>query len=91
MRRFGEQVTIEGGNAIAEKRACPGIAALRDLMRQSGHDDASETSHENANSACAENPRSPIDVGRGFHPGKWPGIRTIRRLRWGDFSRTTII
>jgi len=44
-RMPGEEVSIEGVVLVAEKSPRPAIAALGDVMRPSGDDDASEAGH----------------------------------------------
>lgn len=41
----GEQVAVERIIIIAEKRARPAIAALGDMVRVTGDDNAAETGH----------------------------------------------
>jgi hypothetical protein len=40
-----EEIAVKGVVGVAEKRPRSSIAALRDVVRQSGNDDASQTSH----------------------------------------------
>ena len=42
---LGKEIAVERIVAVGEEGACSAIAALGDMMRQAGNDDAGETGH----------------------------------------------